>query len=81
VPYEADIGDSFRPFRRDVMWSEAIEVPVRPLLECLSFARDNRNWGYQLRLGLFRIEDEDMRIIASAMCATSPLSREAAATC
>lgn len=81
VPYEADVGDSFRTFRRDVIWSEAIEVPVRPLLECLSFARDNRNWGYQLRFGLFRIEDEDMRIIASAMRATLPLSREAAATC
>jgi hypothetical protein len=80
VPYQADMGNSFRAFRRDVLWSEAIEVPVRPLLGCLSFARDNRNWGYRLRIGLFQIEDEDMRIIASAMGATLPLNRRAEAT-
>jgi hypothetical protein len=66
LPYQADMGGS-RVFRRDVLWSEAIETPARPLLGNLTFARDNKNWGYQLRFGLFRIEDEDMRIIASAM--------------
>jgi hypothetical protein len=80
VPYQADMDDSFRAFRRDVLWSEAIEAPVRPLLGCLSFARDNRSWGCQLRFGLFRIEDEDMRIIASAMGATLPLNHAAEAT-
>jgi hypothetical protein len=79
LPYEADMGGDVRAFRRDVLWSEAIETPVRPLLGCLSFARDNPNWGYQLRFGLFQIEDEDMRIIASAMRATLPaLDQEAA---
>jgi hypothetical protein len=81
LPYQADMGGSVCAFRRDVLWSVAIEVPVRPLLGCLSFARDNPNWGYQLRFGLFRIEDEDMQIIASAMQATlRPLSHEAAVT-
>jgi hypothetical protein len=76
-PYRADMGDDGGAFRRDVRWSEAIETPIRPLLGSLSFARDNRSWGYQLRFGLFQIEDEDMRIIAAAMRATF-LSREAA---
>jgi EVE domain len=81
APYQADTGSDACAFRRDVLWSEAIETPVRPLLGSLSFARDNPNWGYQLRFGLFAIEDEDMRIIASAMRATPrPLSHEAAAT-
>jgi hypothetical protein len=80
VPYQADMGSGACAFRRDVLWSEAVETPVRPLLGCLSFARDNRSWGYQLRFGLFRIEDEDMRIIASAMGATLPLSHVAEAT-
>jgi EVE domain len=80
-PYQAEMRGAVRPFRRDVLWSEAIETPARPLLGCLSFARDNRSWGYQLRFGMFQIEDEDMEIIASAMQATLPsLSREAAAT-
>jgi EVE domain len=78
-PYQAEMGGDARAFRRDVLWSEAIETPIRPLLGSLSFARDNPNWGYQLRFGLFAIADEDMRTIASAMRATlPPLSREAA---
>jgi hypothetical protein len=67
APYQADMGGDGGAFRRDVRWSEAIETPIRPLLGSLSFARDNRSWGYQLRFGLFQIEDEDMRIIAAAM--------------
>jgi hypothetical protein len=68
-------------FRRDVRWSEAIETPIRPPLGSLSFARDNRSWGYQLRFGLFQIEDEDMRIIAAAMRATlRSVGREAPGT-
>jgi hypothetical protein len=81
LPYQAEMRGGVCVFRRDVRWSEAIETPVRPLLGSLSFARDNRSWGYQLRFGLFQIEDEDMRIIASAMQATlRSVSREAAVT-
>jgi hypothetical protein len=73
------MGGDGGAFRRDVRWSEAIETPIRPLLGSLSFARDNASWGYRLRFGLFRIEDEDMRIIAAAMRATlRSFSREAA---
>ena len=80
LPYQADMGGNVRVFRRDVLWSEAIEMPVRPLLGCLAFARDNPNWGYQLRFGLFRIEAEDMRTIASAMRATLPALNQQAAS-
>jgi EVE domain len=80
-PYPAEMRDGVCAFRREVRWSEAIETPIRPLLGSLSFARDNRGWGYQLRFGLFQIDDEDMRIIASAMQATlRSVSREAAVT-
>ena len=40
---------------------------VQPLLGELAFTRDNRNWGYQLRFGLFEIADADMDVIAAAM--------------
>jgi len=64
------MGDSFRPFRRDVSWREAVEAPIHPLLEHLSFSRGNKNWGYQLRFGLFEIPQEDLALIAEAMGAT-----------
>jgi hypothetical protein len=69
IPYQADMGGGFRPFRRDVLWRDAIEAPVRPLLGLLSFTRENKNWGYQLRFGLFEIDAEDMRLIGEATSA------------
>jgi hypothetical protein len=48
-------------------------VPIRPLLDSLAFTRDNPNWGYQLRLGLFEIEAEDMELIRHVATAQRPL--------
>ncbi|MGV7216391.1 EVE domain-containing protein [Bradyrhizobium sp. UFLA05-112] len=73
VPYQADMGGGFHPFRRDVTWGDAAEVPIRPLLESLAFARDNPNWGYKLRLGLFEISDEDMELIRHVATSSRPL--------
>lgn len=64
--YQVDAGKGFRPFRRDVLWSEVVETPIRSLLGLLSFTRDHPNWGYQLRFGLFEITEEDMRQIRQA---------------
>jgi hypothetical protein len=66
-PYEADMGGGFCPFRRDVCWHAAAEVPIRPLLGRLSFTTAGSNWGFQLRFGLFEISDQDMALIAAAM--------------
>ena len=68
LPYQGDMGGGFTPFRRDVAWIKAAtDAPIAPLLERLSFTRGNRNWGYQLRFGLFEVPDDDMRLIAEAM--------------
>lgn len=65
--YQADMGGGFHPHRRDVDWFEATEVPIKPLLGALSFTAQNRNWGYQLRFGLFEIEKGDFELIRTAM--------------
>jgi len=66
-PYQADMGGGFCPFRRDVQWSEANEVPIAPLLDRLEFSAGRKNWGYQLRFGIFEISDQDVVLIAAAM--------------
>lgn len=66
-PYQASMGNGFCPFRRDVQWLDAVETPIAPLLELLDFSAGNKNWGYQLRFGLFSISDHDMDLIAAAM--------------
>lgn len=74
-PYQFDLGGGFCPFRRDVDWLAIKEAPIRPLLNRLEFAGGGKNWGYQLRFGLFDISAHDMDIISGAMrdnaCATS----------
>ncbi|MFM9974667.1 MAG: EVE domain-containing protein [Beijerinckiaceae bacterium] len=67
LPYEADMGGGFRPFRRDVLWAEALEAPIRPLLDLLDFAREGKSWGYPFRFGLFQVNEGDFRVIADAM--------------
>jgi EVE domain len=66
-PYQVEMGDGFRPFRRDVAWQAAAETPIEPLLEQLEFTSGKRNWGYQLSSGLFEISEADMSSIARAM--------------
>jgi hypothetical protein len=66
-PYQADMGGGFTPFRRDVDWRAAEEVPIKPLVGRLQFTTAKRNWGFQLRFGLFEIRASDMAMIAEAM--------------
>lgn len=67
APYQVDMGEGFYPFRRDVAWETARETPIGPLLDRLGFTAGKRNWGYQLRFGLFEITEADADLIAAAM--------------
>ena len=71
-PYAFDMGGGFCPFRRDVRWLEARPAAMLRLREALSFSAGTRNWGYQLRFGLFAISDDDLATIAQAMGANLP---------
>lgn len=70
APYRADSdgerAEIFLPWRRDVAWHGAGEVPLEDLKDRLAFAREP-NWGYRLRQGLVEISDADMTLIAEAM--------------
>ena len=56
--------------RRNLVAGSATSVAEVRRADELSFSADNKNWGYQLRLGLFEIERRDMRRIARAMNAS-----------
>ncbi|MBB2671409.1 UNVERIFIED_ORG: hypothetical protein GGE44_000960 [Rhizobium esperanzae] len=79
APYQVEMESGFRPWRRDVDWRPAEEMPIRPLADPLAFTRVGPNWGYQLRFGLFSISDEDADMIAEAMSCSSPMLRAVAA--
>jgi hypothetical protein len=65
--YQFDMGGGFRPYRRDVIWAEAAEASIHPLLGSLDFTAGRTNWGYQLRFGLLSISAHDFGLIAAAM--------------
>jgi hypothetical protein len=67
APYTFDMGGGFLPYRREVAWAKAEEVPIRPLLDALDFTAGNPNWGHQFRFGLFPITGHDFRLIKAAM--------------
>ena len=69
-PYQVDMGGNFTPYRRDVDWLKTTDAPIAPLLETLDFTAGNKNWGYQLRFGLFAVSDHDIAVIARAMGVT-----------
>ncbi len=66
-PYQVTMSADFQPFRRNVEWLSRQEAPIAPLLDELDFTKEQRNWGYQLRFGLFAISDHDIELIAKAM--------------
>lgn len=66
APYRFDMGGGFLPYRRDVDWAVAHEVPMTGLVGRLDFTA-SRNWGYQLRLGLCPLSEHDFGLIAEAM--------------
>jgi hypothetical protein len=70
APYQADMGGSFQPFRRDVIWHEADAASLAALQAKLAFTHE-KNWGYRLRQGLVEISEADMAIIAEAMFAAT----------
>lgn len=65
--YQADMGDGFRPFRRDVTFAKAKEASILPLLDALDLTRGKRSWGYPFRFGFLEITQHDFDAIAAAM--------------
>ncbi|KTC90290.1 EVE domain-containing protein [Fluoribacter dumoffii] len=66
-PYQVVMDNFFRPFRRNVQWARAREIPIAPLCDELELTWNKKGWGYQLRYGLISLSDHDKSIIATAM--------------
>ena len=67
-PYEADMGNGFVPWRRDIRYaSAALGAPVLPLVGQFDFVDDPKHWGGKVRFGLFEVNDHDFGLIAAAM--------------
>jgi EVE domain len=65
--YQVELGEGFRPWRRDVHYLTAHAARLEALRDSLSFLSDTRSRGLVFRRGLFRVGEQDFRAIAGAM--------------
>jgi hypothetical protein len=65
--YQHDMGDGFVPYRRNVRFLPTQDVPIRPLIEELTFIKDKTHWGAPFRFGTLQIPEGDFKLIAREM--------------
>ncbi|WP_297451987.1 EVE domain-containing protein [Ferrovum sp.] len=70
--YPFEMSPGFIPYRRDVGFLNADDVPIRPLIDQLSFIRDKGRWGYAFRFGQLEIPKSDFEVIATSMLGYDP---------
>jgi hypothetical protein len=66
-PYTFEMSPDFVPWRRNVNYVKAEQVPIEPLLDELTFIRDKKRWGIPFRRGSFEISHQDFELIAQRM--------------
>jgi len=66
-PYRYRMSGHFIPWRRNVNFLQSKEVPIRPLLDRLTFIQDKKKWGFPFRRGCFEINEQDFMCLAKEM--------------
>lgn len=76
APYQVDLGDGFKPFRRNMNYFDAKHIDIKPLVPLLPFINNKNSWGYVFRYGFLEIDKKSFEIIASGMLEFNPLLKE-----
>ncbi len=75
TPYQVDVGDGFKPFRRNINYFNAQHLDIRPFVPRLPFIKNKKSWGYVFRYGFLEIDGESFDIIAQGMLGFNPLHK------
>lgn len=67
VAYQVDMGNGFKPFRRNIRYYEAKHVDIKQLVPLLHFIKNKSSWGYVFRYGFLEIDKDSFEIIAKHM--------------
>lgn len=71
--YQVDMGNGFKPFRRDIDYFEAKHLDIKPLITKLPFIKNKKSWGYVFRFGFLEIDLESFDIISKGMLGFNPI--------
>ena len=66
-PYQVEMDNGFKPFRRNVDYLKATHLDIKPLIPILPFIRNKQSWGYTFRYGFLEIDKESFDIISKGM--------------
>ncbi|MBK0381914.1 EVE domain-containing protein [Pedobacter sp. SD-b] len=66
-PYQTQVNENFKPWRRKVKYSDIEELEIKPLIQQLSFIKNKKNWGLHLRAGFIEINKSDFELIVKKM--------------
>lgn len=76
VPYQVELQEEFKPFRRNISYFATIHSHIKPLIPFLPFIKNKTNWGYVFRYGFLEIDQKSFELIANSMLAFNPLSEK-----
>lgn len=73
TPYQAQMKNSFKPFRRNINYLDAQHLNIKPLIPILPFIKNKYSWGYVFRYGFLEIDQRSFDIISNGMLGYNPL--------
>jgi predicted RNA-binding protein len=65
--YQVELSETFKPFRRNAVFFDCEEIPIRPLIGELEFITNKKSWGMKFRFGLFEINRYDFDLLWEKM--------------
>ncbi len=73
MPYQVDMGDGLKPFRRNISYFDAKHIDIKSLVSLLDFIKNKASWGYVFRYGFLEIDQRSFEIIATHMLGRNPI--------
>ncbi len=73
APYQVEMENGFKPFRRNIEYLDAQHVDIKPLIPLLPFIKNKSSWGYVFRYGFLEIDQGSFEIIGKEMLGYDPL--------
>lgn len=65
--YSYMVSEDFKMWRRSVKYEKVSPLPIRPILDELSFIKDKTYWGIAFRYGILEIPQKDFEFIAALL--------------
>jgi hypothetical protein len=67
TPYQVEMENGLKPFRRNIDYFDAQHPDIKPLIPTLPFIKNKTSWGYVFRYGFLEIDQESKAVYSFFM--------------